>query len=204
MSASQTHSRLLKKGLQTLSREGLAGVTIGRLAASAKLSKSGFFAHFESKQQLQIELLNATAALAQKHVVAPALAHPEGLPRLRALAEGWLGWSKRAGLAGGCPIAAALFELDDLGGEVRGHVAALEREWRDLLLAHTSRAIALGHLSVKSDPKQIVWELCGIYLSHHASVRFLHDPAADGRAEIAIKALFDRNGAAAGSGGRRK
>jgi|SRR5579871_1447646 len=192
----ETHARLLKEGLQTLSKEGLSGLTIGRLAASADLSKSGFFAHFRSKQQLQNELLGATAQLAQEYVVAPAMAYAEGLPRLRELLDRWLGWSARAGLEGGCPIAAALFELDDRDGKVRKHVAELERRWRDLLLAHTKRAIALGHLSTESDPEQIVWELCGIYLSHHASARFLRDPKARSRAKTAIEALFVREGAA--------
>jgi AcrR family transcriptional regulator len=101
-----TRSRLLSLGLDTLSAEGLAGLTIGRLAADAQMSKSGLFAHFRSKEQLQLELLEEATKLADAEVVAPAMQAQEGLPRLRALFAKWLGWSSRAGLRGGCPVAA--------------------------------------------------------------------------------------------------
>ena len=121
---------------------------------------------------------------------------PDGLPRLRALVERWLGWAPRAGLPGGCPVAAALFELDDSEGKVREHVAAMEREWRELLRSLVAAAIALGHLCPDTDVEQFVWELCGIYLSHHASARFLRDPTADARARHAFNALLCRAAAA--------
>lgn len=184
--------RLFDEGIQILSRDGLAGVTIGRLAAAADCSKSGLFAHFKSKQQLQIELLDAAAAMARAHVVMPIEALPSGLPRLSELVNRWLGWSRRAGLAGGCPVAAALFELDDLDGPVREHVMALESEWRCLLLALVEDAIAEGHFWQGVDSEQISWELCGIYLAHHASSRFLRDKTAGERAHIAVAALFNR------------
>ena len=187
-----TRARLLARGLDTVSVGGLGGLTLGRLAEASGMSKSGLYAHFGSKEQLQIALLDEATRAADRAVVAPAMASPEGLPRLRALVEGWLGWPPRAGLGGGCPIAAALFELDDIAGEVREHVAALEGRWRALLADLTQQAVALGHLCGDLDVDQFVFELCGLYLSHHASSRFLRDPAALVRARTAFAALIER------------
>jgi len=192
MRASRTRDRLLDIGLRELSVHGLERVTLGSLARAAGLSKSGLFAHFASKSALQIDLLDRTAAFAEGHVVRPAMATAEGLPRLQDLVERWLGWSKRARLPGGCPVAAAMFELDDLEGDVRDHVVALERRWRALLLALVERAVQVGHLAASTDAAQFVWELFGIYLSHHASARFLRDPEADRRAKAAFDALVAR------------
>jgi AcrR family transcriptional regulator len=191
--AETTRARLLAVGLDAVSVEGLAGLTLGRLADAAGLSKSGLFAHFRSKERLQIDLLDEMARVANQHVVAPAFASAEGLPRLKTLVGTWLGWSTRAGLRGGCPIAAALFELDDLDGDVRAHVTLLEGRWRGLLADLTRQAVAMGELRHDLDVDQFVWELCGVYLSHHASRRFLRDPAADRRAETAFAALIERS-----------
>jgi AcrR family transcriptional regulator len=196
MKPQATRVSLLHHGLCALSVNGLSGVTLGRLAEAAGLSKSGLFAHFRSKEQLELALLDEAARLARVHVVDPAMKAPEGLPQLRALVEGWLGWTLHAGLPGGCPVAAALFELDDSEGRVREHVAALEAEWREFLRSLTASAVALGHLHAEMDLEQFVWELCGIYLSHHASAHFLRDPAAEARARCAFDALLRRAGVA--------
>ncbi len=186
---------LLAAGLDLVSVEGLSAVTLGELAAVTKMSKSGLFAHFGSKERLQLELLDAMVSLAQRHVVAPAVARQDGLPRLRCLVERWFGWTKSAGLSGGCPLAAALFELDDLDGPVRERVMELEAEWRGYLTAMADAARERGEIGNGLTTGQFVWELCGIYLSHHASSRFLRDPAADSRARVAFAALLVRAGA---------
>lgn len=192
MKSKQTKQRLLNTGLDLLSVEGLEGLSIGRVAAEAGLSKSGLFAHVQSKQALEIELFDASAELAYRTYVEEALKQPAGFARLRALVEGWLGWSGKAGLRGGCPVAAALFELDDRPGPVRDHVAMLESRWRQLLLQLTAETIEAGEFRKELDPEQFVWELCGIYLSHHASSRFMHDPESGPRAVVALEALFER------------
>jgi AcrR family transcriptional regulator len=192
-----TKARLMEAGLDMLSQDGLSGLSIGRVAKAAGLSKSGLFAHVRSKEQLAIELLDAGTELARQTVVAPAMKTALGLTRLRTLIDGWLGWSARAGLSGGCPVAAALFELDDRPGPVRDHVAALEQRWRDLLASLTTEAVARGELRQNLDVEQFVWELCGIYLSHHAASRFLHDPLAEERARRAVDALIEYAGGAA-------
>jgi hypothetical protein len=121
--------------------------------------------------------------------------NPEGLPRLMALVGLWFGWSSRAGLRGGCPVAAAMFELDDTPGVVRDRVAELDEEWRQRLHSHVRQAMDLGHLYAETDADQVVWELRGIYLAHHSTMRFQRDPDADRRAETALVALLRRSGA---------
>ncbi len=195
MKSETTRQRLIQEGLQTLSRGGLPSVTIGRLAEATGLSKSGLFAHFRSREALEIALIEEAAQLARSHIVEPAMQLPEGLPRLMALMGRWFGWSARAGLCGGCPIAAALFELDDMPGPIRDRVAALDEEWRALLRTHIRQAVDLGHLHAETDVDQIVWELCAIYLGHHSSMRFRRDPEADRRAQNALVALLRRCGA---------
>jgi AcrR family transcriptional regulator len=193
MKASQTKERLLQIGLDQMSVHGVAGVTLGQLATASGLSKSGLFAHFRSKEQLQIELLDEMAQAAGRVVVEPAMRAAAGLSRLIAVMEHWLGWSRRAGLRGGCPVAAALFELDDIEGEVRSHAAKLEQHWREQLRLIITEAKWLGHLSDETDVEQFIWELCAIYLSHHVSSRFRREADADIRARTAFDALVDRH-----------
>lgn len=193
MKGNDTKARLLRIGLDQMSVQGVAGVTLGQLASASGLSKSGLFAHFRSKEQLQIELLDETTQAAESVIVQPAMQAAEGLPRLRAVMDLWLGWSRRAGLNGGCPVAAALFELDDAEGEVRAHAAKLEAHWREQLCQLVLEAKWLGHLSDDTDVEQFVWELCGIYLSHHVASRFLWQDDATDRAKTAVNALVQRH-----------
>jgi AcrR family transcriptional regulator len=190
--AESTRERILRQGLALMSQSGLTGVTLGSLADQVGMSKSGLFAHFHSKEQVQIELLQHMAQFAQAHVVQPAMSAGEGLPRLKALVNNWFGWAQRAGLPGGCPVAAGLFEFDDVEGAVRNQILAMESEWRDLLKQLVRQAANQGHLRRDLDVDQFVWELCGIYLSHHAAHRFLRAADADSRAQTAFQALLDR------------
>ena len=175
-----------------MSQAGLSGVTLGVLADQAGISKSGLFAHFRSKEDVQIELLTHTAEFAAQHVVQPAMMAGEGLPRLQAVVGNWFGWAQRAGLPGGCPVAAGLFEFDDVEGRVRNKILELEGSWRRFLIGLVRRAVELGHLRHDLDVDQFVWELCGIYLGHHAAHRFLRAADADSRAQTAFQALLER------------
>src|SRR5271156_5671954 len=187
-----TRERILRQGLALMSQSGVAGVTLGVLAEQVGMSKSGLFAHFRSKEDVQIELLTHMAEFAQGHVVAPSMAAADGLPRLRALVGNWFGWAQRAGLPGGCPVAAGLFEFDDVEGRVRNKILEMEGQWRLTLTELVQRAVDLGHLRRDLDVDQFVWELCGIYLGHHAAHRFLRSADADARAQTAFQALVDR------------
>jgi AcrR family transcriptional regulator len=180
------------QGLALMSQSGLTGVTLGVLARQVGMSKSGLFAHFRSKEEVQVDLLTHMAEFARARIVDPSMSAVEGLPRLRALVANWFGWAQRAGLPGGCPVAAGLFEFDDIEGCVRDKILEMEAEWRRLLLELVRDAVDLGHLCRDLDIDQFVWELCGIYLSHHAAHRFLRSADADARAQIAFDALVTR------------
>ena len=191
-SVRSTRERILERGLALMSQAGLAGVTLGVLAEQVGMSKSGLFAHFRSKEDVQIALLEHTAAFADARVAAPAMKAPEGLARLKALVKNWFGWSGRAGLPGGCPVAAGLFEFDDMAGPVRDKIQQLESRWRELLGTLARQAVAAGHLRRDLDVDQFVWELCAIYLGHHAASRFLRSADADRRAHQAFQSLLER------------
>jgi AcrR family transcriptional regulator len=199
--APSTRERILRHGLALMSRSGLSGVTLGVLADQVGISKSGLFAHFRSKEDVQLELLDHMAAFAAEHVMGPSMTASEGLPRLRALVRDWFGWAQRAGLPGGCPVAAGLFEFDDVEGSVRNRILEMEAAWRRTLIELVRRAVDLGHLRRDLDVDQFVWELCGIYLGHHAAHRFLRATDADTRAQTAFEALVGR---AMPSGGKRR
>jgi AcrR family transcriptional regulator len=187
-----TRDRILENGLALMSQAGLAGVTLGVLADQVGMSKSGLFAHFKSKEEVQIALLEHSAEFAAARVVLPAMQAAEGLPRLKALVENWFGWTRRAGLPGGCPVAAGFFEFDDVEGPVRNKILEMEGEWRKLVTGLVRQAMACGHLRRDLDADQFVWELGGIYLSHHAAYRFLRSKDADRRAATAFEALLAR------------
>jgi len=188
-----TRDRILDTGLDLLSASGFAGVTIGLLANQVGMSKSGLFAHFKSKEEIDIALLERMAEVAHKRVVVPAMRAQEGLPRLTALVENWLGWSTKAGLVGGCPAAAGMFELDDAGGPVRDKLLDLEKRWDKILKLIIDESIAAGELRKDLDVEQFIWELMGIYLNHHASRRFMRSRDADMRAKKAFQGLVERS-----------
>ena len=172
---------------------GLSQITLGALAERAELSKSGLFAHFRSKEALTAALLEAALALGEVEIIGPAMAEPEGLPRLRALVARWLGWAPRCGLPGGCPFVAAMFELDDVESATRERLLAIQQEWREVLDGLVRQAIFLGQLRPDLDMDQFLWELNGIYLCHHVSQRFNREPDADRRAWTALESLIQRS-----------
>src|SRR6202030_1346405 len=176
-----------------LSASGFAGVTIGVLANHVGMSKSGLFAHFKSKEDIDIALLERLADVAHKHVVVPAMRAQEGLSRLTALVETWFGWSTKAGLVGGCPAAAGMFELDDVEGPVRDKLLELEKQWDEILKQFIVESIAAGDLRPDLDIDQFIWELMGFYLNHHASRRFMRNRDANMRARKAFQGLIDRS-----------
>ncbi len=190
-----TKDRILAQGVDLLSENGFAQVTVGLLAQRTGMSKSGLFAHFGSKEEVQLGLMEETVRMSSTCFVEPAMQNAPGLGRLRALIYGWLGWTGKAGLSGGYPIAAGLFELDDVAESdpVRQRLLSMEEQWRELLIRITRETVETGELASHLDVDQFVWELCGIYLNHHVSERFLHDPAAMTRAQSAFEALVERS-----------
>ena len=147
---------------------------------------------------MQLKLLEETTRIGFMSFVQPATQNAPGLARLRAVFQGWLGWTEKAGPAGGCPVAAGMFELDDAPKSdlIRQRLFSMEERWRGQLTQLVNEVIASGEFSRDLDADQFVWELCGIYLNHHASHRFIRDPLALDRAERAFESLIERSLAA--------
>jgi AcrR family transcriptional regulator len=190
------HTRLsiLDSALAAASRLGLEGLTIGSLAGETGLSKSGLFAHFGSREELQRAVLEHGARRFGERVLVPAIAAERGLPRLRALFENWIDWTVATGLPGGCVLIAAAYEYDDRPGAMRDAVAALQRQGLGVLNKAVRLAIEAGHLRPDADPAQIAFELLGIVLVSHHNRRLLGDREARRRALVAYEALIARFG----------
>src|SRR5437868_12322629 len=129
--SSQRRSEILAHAGQVATHVGLEGLTIGRLADDLRMSKSGLFAHFRSKEELQLHTVESERTRFIELVVRPVLAEPGGKARVQAVFDRWLAW--RASRPGGCFFAAASFELDDRPGPVRDLLARVQREWLDSL-----------------------------------------------------------------------
>ena len=192
-----THQAILQRAVSLASRVGLEGLSIGGLAEDLGLSKSGLFAHFESKAALQVETLEEASRIFTEHVVRPALARPRGLPRLRAAVENWLHWGRAAALEGGCLFMAASAELDDREGPARERLVQSERDWMDTLATITRTCVSEGHFRDDTDPEQVAHELYGLALGYHHAARLMRDPKAEARAMRAFEGLVAAHRAAA-------
>jgi AcrR family transcriptional regulator len=187
----RTRQTILDHAAGVAREVGLEGLTIGRLATELSLSKSGLFAHFRSKEALQIEVLDRAATGFTTQVVRPALALPRGVPRLRGLFERWLEWA-RPGESGGCVFVAAAAELDDRPGPVRDHLVTVQRTWVDCMARVVRAGMESGAFRTDADPEQVAFDLYGVMLSYHHAARLLKDPRAEPRARRAFEALLAR------------
>jgi AcrR family transcriptional regulator len=188
----QTREAILVHALGLATRIGFEGLTIGRLAEDLHMSKSGLFAHFRSKEALQLEILRMAGARMIDTVVKPALAVPRGEPRVRALFERWLEWERSPSLPGGCPFMAASFELDDRPGPVRDFVVQNLRDWMDTLAGAARIAVQEGHFRADLDCEQFAHDCQGIGLGFVHASRLMRDPKARARAQSAFEALLSR------------
>ncbi|HXH83236.1 MAG TPA: TetR/AcrR family transcriptional regulator, partial [Candidatus Tectomicrobia bacterium] len=179
----RTREVILARALGLATRIGLEGVTIGRLAEDLRMSKSGLFAHFRSKEALQIEILRTAAARLIEDVVKPALTAPRGEPRVRALFTRWLEWECSPSLPGGCPFVTASFELDDRPGPVRDFVVQTLRDWRDTLTGAARIAVQEGHFRPDLDCEQFAHDCYAVGLGFVHASRLLRDPRARERAD---------------------
>ncbi len=192
----QTRAAILDAGLAIASKLGLEGLTIGTLADATGLSKSGLFAHFGSREDLQLAVLEHAAQRYGETVLAPALKIERGLPRLRALFERWLDWTKESGLPGGCVMISAAAEYDDRPGAIRDAVIAQQRRGSAMCEKAVRLAIEEGHLRRETDPEQIAFEMLGIVLANHNHRRLLGDREAKKRAMTAFDQLIARHAVA--------
>lgn len=168
------------------SAEGLEGLTIGRLAAELRMSKTGIFAHFGSKEELQLATVNRAKEVFLEQVVKPSLAEPPGLKRLQAMLTSWLDYVERSVFRGGCFFAAASLEFDSRPGRVRDHVAALTKAWMDALRNEIARAKAQEEIAPGTVPAQVAFELHAYVQEANWAYKLYGDRSAFSRARRAI------------------
>ena len=155
----RTHAMILEAAARLASVEGLHGVTLGRLAAETGVSKSGLYAHFGSKEQLQLEAIDAALAIFAREVMEPAFEERPGMRRLEAMFDAYFSYLERWVFPGGCFFAALLAEIDARPGPLRDKVAALERDWVAELTTLAREAQELGEIRAGEDIEQLVFEL---------------------------------------------
>ena len=156
----RTRRAILAAAVNVASVDGLEGLSIGRLATELEMSKSGLFAHFGSKEELQISTVRAAAAIFGQRVIVPAQERFEpGIARLMGMLDAWLDYMERGTFAGGCFFAAATIEMDGRPGPVRDCVAQQMTRWASTLADFAREAIARGELRDDTDPEQLAFEL---------------------------------------------
>lgn len=179
----RTHQEILATAVDIGSREGLEALTIGGLASRAGVSKSGLFAHFGSKQELQLATVEAARAIFLREVIEPAFAAPEGLPRMRATLAAWLDYFRRDVFPGGCFFQAASLEFDGRPGLVRDRVLEVMSQWLEWLTELARRS----ELSAGQEPAQLAFELNAIGLATNWQRQLLGDRGTLERAERAFE-----------------
>ena len=188
----RTRAAILDEALRLVSNAGLEGLTIGTLAEATGLSKSGLFAHFGSREDLLLAVLDHGQQRFTEVVFKPALQKPRGAARLRAMFVNWLDWTESAELPGGCPMIGGAAEFDDKPGQVREMLAGGQRAWIETLKRAVQQAIEEGQLPRDTDPEQIAFEMFGIALVVHHHRRLLGYPKARARALSALDRLISR------------
>lgn len=185
-----TRAAILDMALDLASRDGLEGLTIGLLADKMSMSKSGVFAHFGSREDLQIEVVKLYHHHFEQEVFYPSMKEPRGLPRLRAM---FIRWVKRMSveIASGCIYISGAVEYDDRPGAIREELVGMVRAWKDALLRCVVQSIEMGHLRADTDPEQLVFEIRGLILALHHDARFLKLPGSVNRAEIGFERLIN-------------
>lgn len=183
-----TRQAILDAAMAQAGRVGLGGLTIGSLAADTGLSKSGLFAHFRSKESLQLQVLALARRRFIEQVVRPVLAAPRGEPRVRELFERKVEWAAQPG---GCLFTAAETELDDQHGPVRDQLVRDQRDWLDTVVQVFRGGVSEGHFRPDADPEQFAVDLHGVTLAYHSTSRLLADPKALEWARNAFERLLD-------------
>jgi AcrR family transcriptional regulator len=182
----KTRQSILRTAVDIASSEGLEGLTIGRLATALGMSKSGLFAHFGSKEELQLATLDEARAVFIDEVVRPAYDSERGLSRLWKLCDCWIDYVDREVFSGGCFFAAASAEFDGRPGPVRDRVAIAMREWLDEVERKVAEAVDAGHLAPTVLPKQLAFEINALCLGANWAFQLYGDRDAFARCRAAI------------------
>jgi AcrR family transcriptional regulator len=199
-----TKAAILDQAVAIASEVGFTGLTIGHLAEHTGMSKSGLFAHFRSKETLQLETLEWARERFTDLVIRPTLAAPRGEKRVRALFQHWLDWETGA-LRGGCIFVSATAEFDDQPGAMRDALVRDQQDWMDFVATVAGTAVAEGDFRADLDTGQLAFTLQGLMLGYHHAARLLRDPKALERTRRALDELLESSAAtdrAAGSSTR--
>jgi AcrR family transcriptional regulator len=188
----QTRDRIVDLAFRLATRDGLGGLSLGKLAGELGVSKSGLFAHFGSKADLELEILKTAQARFIEAVLKPSFQAPRGLPRLRVLFENWLAWIRDPGRPGGCLFLAAAIEFDDeADGPLRDYVVSMQSAMLATVSKTVSLAVSEGHLHESLDGEQLAFEMLGIAHAYHLAKRLLRDPRAEARALAAFESRLE-------------
>jgi AcrR family transcriptional regulator len=186
----ETRDRIVDRAVRLATRDGLEGLSIGGLATELGLSKSGLFAHFGSKEDLQVAVLQAAALRFEEMVVRPAFRARRGEPRLRALVDNWLAWVSDPAMPGGCLFVAAASELDDRDGRPRDFLVAAQRQLIATLAKAARLAVEAGHFRPEVDGAQLAFDIYATMLAYNYWKRLLRDPDAETRARTTLDRLI--------------
>lgn len=196
--AERTKSRVLREALALASRVGFSGLTFGTLAEQAGISKSGLFAHFESKEDLQIQTLRVAEEMFVERVLKPAVKERRGVPRLTRLFDGWMEWIHSGTVPRGDILTAAAFEFDDApDGPMRAAVVEGHGKMHGTIERMARQGIEAGQFGKKLDPAQFAFEFLGIVHAHHHVRRLLRTDLHAKRARAAFERLLESSASAA-------
>jgi AcrR family transcriptional regulator len=190
----QTKAVIVDAALALAAQIGLEGLSIGAVAEITKMSKSGVFAHFGSREELQISVVREYHVRFEKEVFFSAITQPRGLPRLRAMFANWM---KRTSteIDSGCIYISGASEFDDRPGPVRDALVESVSIWQAAVLRAIVQAKGEGHLPADADERQIAFEIHGLILALHYEARFLHVPGSIGRANVGFDNILARHAA---------
>jgi len=188
MKGQRTRQTILDRAVDLASVEGLEGLTIGRLADELELSKSGLFAHFGSKEELQLATVEQARERFLNEVFRPALSEERGYPRLVAICHAWLDYIKRDVFPGGCFFAAASFEFDRRPGVVRDAIASMMDEWIEAITKAIQIAKEEGHIDKSLDPAQLAFEVNALFFGANFAYQLRGEKDSLDRAWKAIEA----------------
>jgi AcrR family transcriptional regulator len=184
----RTRAAILRRAVDLASTEGLEGLTIGRLAEDLKMSKSGLFAHFGSKEELQLATVDAAKQIFVEKIMEPAFQNAPGMPRLWALCDLWLSHVEHKVFAGGCFFTAASFEFDSRKGPVRDRIAGIMSHWLQALARTVTEAQQAGHLDPAIEPSSLAFEINSLAMGGHWANQILDDKGAHARVRKTILA----------------
>ena len=185
-----TRAAILDVALDLASRDGLEGLTIGLLADKMNMSKSGVFAHFGSREDLQLEVLKLYHHRFEQEVFFPSVREARGLARLKAMFSRWIA-RVSIEIASGCIYISGAVEYDDRPGPIREELVSMVQVWQGALLRCVQQAIAVGDFKTDTDAGQLVYEMYGLILALHHDARFLRMPGSVERARIGFERLIE-------------